>query len=377
MIVIGMMVHVMSKVWNIDMYYGLFTSPSTATGGDAIGSTPIFGYESIKKMIYDYSVYSIPNYFSPHCQASLLSDVWHNSLRLLSFAPTGFVLLETLIYYLNSATGMRMIRYFQLESLLTWINQSQAGVHRLVFLMKEALAYNQQMQQQQRNRSQPQDLEQQLQRLRRDLRLEEGADHREPLLPHIPRRQAFPVVQPIIADPREEGIQTPETSEATSQGERSSSGPPPASIASSRPILLKNQEKKIMDQMYEVYLLFYYPFLREIVLKGFFLLILLPTILLSNQLFLQFFHDSSPLEMGTLTDKESITEDLTPNLISFRIHWVIMRSFICLFCMMKAFPFLIHPLYQSFLALHNKIRDENYLIGRKLLNINQQSQQSR
>lgn len=354
--IVGMMVHILSKLWNVDLYHGFFTtltssftSSDTAlnigriavTAPSVIGSNGVSGVAGI---VYDFTIFQIPNYFSSQCKTSFWRDFIYLLLRAFSFLPTGFIILETFIYQILSPVGMRLARYLQLTSTLTWINQCQMQMNRLIILMKEALAHNH--------------------------RHHNNAPQGDDIPQNEPNAQR-PHAEPHQHEDRNEEDEVANIARTISDDRQHRS----------HHQIHKSHETKIIQQMYEVYLLVYYPFYRDLAVKGFFFFVL-PTIILSNQPILRILHllpiTDWLLSRAYSEENEFVADSSEPIssgeiLFSFRIHWMIMRGLIACYLVLIFFPFLLQPLYQSFSSLYNKIRDENYLVGRRLLNIHQQA----
>jgi hypothetical protein len=402
-VVIGILLHVLSKLWNQDVYYAqpyshLLAFPTTFKPSPQ--DSLLMDQARQQTFLQDYSLFYVTLSYQ---------TLWRNSSylfqRILSFMPTGFVLLECLLYALMSERiGMRIIRYFGIESLQSWLIDCQLAMNQLIFLVKTAINQHNQIMNPNLNQivipaaEQMRQLEQ-LQQFQQLLRQRHGRhprNHRHHRardnnlqnnhnLPAEEHENAEP--QPADNLPEAPVNNNPQTNPVNHGGpgrnsnnhshnsnnnnNNNSNNSNNNSSNHNHSNSAQKLETQIIQQMNHLYNFFYYPFFREIVLKGFCCFILIPTIILSNQPLLQLFR-LAPFYEWTgfpLPSAASIAENpAIPYLFVFRIQWTIMRFFIVLYFATILFPFAIKPVVSSFSLLHKKIRDENYLVGRILLN---------
>jgi hypothetical protein len=349
-VVVGILVHILSNAWSPSIYHLFLTirSPSTSSS-----------------LLNDFSIVRIPSYFtSTEGLKWFGKDLFFLVKHILFFSLTGFLVLETMIYQLLcDRFGRRIVRLLGLNnnpnpnpivggenndgqsSLQRWIVESQLSINRLVYLMKNALIQHYQHQLIQ--------LQQQLTSQQEQLQAVGGGDgtrlteetagvtsHRRH---HHHRRHR-----------RHQQHSSSSTMEIENMTER-----------------LNIADNDIGKQMSHLYLHLYYPFFYHIVLKGFLLFIVLPTLLFSNLPFSNKFASFAVTKgIESFLLPSSMEQGLT-FLFSFHIHWTIMRFAVASFILMMIFPYSIHPFYKSMTLLYNKIKDENYLIGRKLLNLSE------
>jgi hypothetical protein len=317
----------------------------------------------------DFSIVRIPSYFSSTEGFKWFGkDILFLLKHILLFSLTGFLVLESMIYQLISDRfGRRIVRLLglnnnpnpavvgggaggenndngnQQSSLQRWIVESQLSINRLVYLMKNALIqhYQHQLIQLQQQLASQQEQQQSIigDGTRTTTESSGIASHRR----HHHHRHR-----------RHQQHSSSSTAEIENSIER-----------------LNTADNDIGKQMNHLYLHLYYPFFYHIVLKGFLLFIVLPTLLFSN---LPFSNKFASFAVTKGIESFLLPSSMEPSLtflFSFHMHWAVMRFAVASFILTIMFPYFIHPFYKSMTLLYNKIKDENYLIGRKLLNLSE------
>jgi hypothetical protein len=379
-----MMIHILSRYWNKDMYY---SQPYDHFQSFQATFKHQFLQEQEQKQqtfLQDYTIFYLKNYFSYSTYQEAFHSLFIDCLSILgrcvSFIPTGFLLFETLKYcLLSERIGIRAVRYFGLENVNSWIIDFQLNINRVIFVTKTAIHHLQQRNQPPFNGNHFNNNNNNINQV--DFQEQGRVANRRGRAGHRRRLR--------------QGMNNQEDQQNNNNNSNpininNNNGPPPTipafPNAFNHQLIAEKNEMEMLKQFHHAYEIFYYPFLKTIVFKGFLGFILTVSLILSNQPLLQLFRfvpfyewiqnhytysaNTSSANVVNYEELCSANADLHC-LFVFRIHWAIMRCCILVYFLSLILPYAISPLSTSFKLLEKKIRDENYLIGKKLLNLSE------